>query len=474
MPRITFTHLLIVFALVVTGCASDIVLSPASQGQEETSPVGTDQHTSTPTRRNVATTEATPLPIEINPDDLRGVRLEFWHPWAHEVNTVVESLVDRFNAENDYDILVDSSSKGNNLYLDVRSGISAGAIPDVVLAVNSQVHSWNGYGNVIQDLNMYVGDPVWGLRESEVGDYLPVVWEQGVVSGNRFGIPGFNSSMVIAYNQTWARELGFDTPPKTPTEFKSQACAAAASTNIGGSEPVGGWIANDDPATIMSWLLAFGEDGVKDSGDGYEFATPEAEAAFDFIKGMFKSGCAWIPEDKYPDDEFATRKGLFYTTSITGFPALSAAFELNEWGDVWIPLPFPSEDGRPVIHLYGLSYAMMKSSQEEQLAAWLFIKWMTQPESQALIIEASSSYMNQASSNRFLEDYVRKHPQWAAAQEFIPFGVVEPHFGSWGIARWVLSDAVAVLLQPDFASEGIPLLLDELNLTLAETHFNNP
>jgi ABC-type glycerol-3-phosphate transport system substrate-binding protein len=477
MPRKLFNYLLFIVILGLTACSLEVNPSPTPQGPDESSPVGTKgpTSTSTPTRDiGIITPEATFQPVEINPDDLQGVNLEFWHPWTQEVNRVVDSLIDQFNSENTYGIFVNSSSRGNNLYLDLRSSISNGSIPDIVLASSSQLQSWNSYGNILQDLNMYAGDSIWGLMVSEVEDYFPAIWEQGLVSGNRFGIPGFTSSRMVAYNQTWAHELGFNSPPETPAELKTQACAAAASTSIDESEPVGGWIADYDPATIMSWLLAFGVDGINENRDGYDFYTPEVEAAFDFIKGMFKSGCAWIPEAKYPDNEFATRKGLFYTTSITGFPELSTAFESNEWGDEWVPLPFPSVDRNPTIHLYGLSYAILKSSQEEQLAAWLFVKWMTQPENQARIIEATSSYVNQTSANLFLGDYARKYPQWADAQEFVRFGVVEPHFGSWGIARWVLSDAVAALLRPDFTSEEIPLLLEELNLTLAETHLNNP
>jgi ABC-type glycerol-3-phosphate transport system substrate-binding protein len=186
------------------------------------------------------------------------------------------------------------------------------------------------------------------------------------------------------------------------------------------------------------------------------------------------SGCAWIPEDQYPDNDFATRRGLFYSTSITGFPYISSSFETNEWGDEWIAIPYPSLEREPVVNLVGLSYAIMQSTPEEQLAAWLFIQWMTQPENQARIIEAASSFPTRVSTLDNLVKYARENPQWATAQELIPNSFVEPQFGSWGVARWVISDAAASLIKSSFTREEIPLLIEQLNSTIAEVHFHNP
>jgi ABC-type glycerol-3-phosphate transport system substrate-binding protein len=279
----------------------------------------------------------------------------------------------------------------------------------------------------------------------------------------------------MVYNQSWAWELGFTTPPATPAEFKTQACAAAAaSIDIAESNPSGGWIANIDPATVMSWIVAFGGNGINQGGDGYDFKTPEVKAAFGFIKSMFKSGCAWIPETRYSEDEFSSRQGLFYSTSITDFPYLQPAFKLNEWGDEWIPIPYPSLDGDAVVNLVGLSYAILQSTAGEQLAAWIFIQWMAQPEHQARIIEASSSLPTRISTIGFLDAYASENPQWSAALEMLPSGFVEPYFGSWEIARWALSDAVSSLVSPSFSSEEIPMLIEELNSIMVETHYNNP
>ena len=145
--------------------------------------------------------------------------------------------------------------------------------------------------------------------------------------GSRLGIPGISISSLLLYNRSWALELGFDAPPTTPEEFKTQACAAAANsiTDLNNAVISGGWITNTDPTTMMGWILAYGGNVINDTVDGYFLNSQEAKSAFDFVKGLFKSGCAWVPETPYPDTEFASRGGLFYSTSINGLPNIKVS-----------------------------------------------------------------------------------------------------------------------------------------------------
>jgi ABC-type glycerol-3-phosphate transport system substrate-binding protein len=126
------------------------------------------------------------------------------------------------------------------------------------------------------------------------------------------------------------------------------------------------------------------------------------------------------------------------------------------------------------MNVYGSAYAIFESTPEEQLASWLFIQWMLQPENQARFVEASGYLPVSASALDYLEDYAAEHPRWAQVVEMIPYGQTEPALGSWGIARWAFGDAIEELFGPDFSSEEIPALLEKLEETLNEIHLNNP
>ena len=150
------------------------------------------------------------------------------------------------------------------------------------------------------------------------------------------------------------------------------------------------------------------------------------------------------------------------------------AFEQADNFDQWMLLPFPGINGDPVINLYGHSYAMVKSTPEEQLASWFFLKWMLQPENQARFIEASGYLPVSQSSQEYLESYAAENPLWAQALALIPYGRIEPALGSWGIARYAFGDAIEELFAPDFSSDQIPFLLEKVEEILNETHANNP
>jgi len=111
------------------------------------------------------------------------------------------------------------------------------------------------------DLNLYLNDPTWGLGKDTIADIPPIFFAQDNVDGNQLGLPAQRSARFLFYNETWAHELGFDTPPTTADEFRQQACAANASYR-NDSDPqndgYGGWIVDTHWQTTYSWLLAFG------------------------------------------------------------------------------------------------------------------------------------------------------------------------------------------------------------------------
>jgi multiple sugar transport system substrate-binding protein len=420
------------------------------------------QVTTTPTQRIT--------PIDVLPEDLDGIQIQFWHPWIQESEEAIQSLVALFNAQNKYGIQVQASSHSGELYQDVAGGLNRGNYPGIVAAPNYQIQSWDHGGAFVVDLDGYSQDPTWGLSVSEVTDFEPAIWEQDVFQGKRLGVPAYRSATVLYYNQSWAHELGFDAPPGSPDEFKEQACAAAAATTASLENPgVGGWIASLDPGTVMSWVMAFGENGINQAGDGYDFSSPQTVAAFDFIWVLFKYGCAWIPADLSPEDAFASRQGLFYSSTVAGLGNQRLANEINQSEDEWIAIPYPSEQGSGVVNLYGPSYAILKASPQQELAAWIFIRWLLQPEQQVTLLETRFLIpLSQSASQKIVNDQEVVPGQ--DPRVLISVGRSEPVFGSWSVGRWALSDAAAMFVDPNLTSQDIPLILADLDTLLAEIH----
>jgi ABC-type glycerol-3-phosphate transport system substrate-binding protein len=413
---------------------------------------------------------STSVPLGLKSEAIRGIDIQFWHSWTQENVQLLERLVRRFNNENSFDIEVTVESHGGDLSRDVQMAFETGEFPDIVITTTDLLLSWEDKGDFITDLSIYIQDPDWGLDRMDVDDYYPLLWEQDIIKGKRLGLPGYASSTLLAYNQTWARELGFDSPPTSTIELAEQACASTSEANDGER---GGLMIDTNPSTVMSLIMAFGGDGITVNENGYRFNTLEVKRAFEYLKNLIKDGCAWIPEQPFPDDAFAARKGLFYTTTITDLPYLGEVIATSNNLDQWTAIPYPSSAGNPVITVNTLSFAVLRTSPEEQLAAWVFLSWLLQPQIQAAIVEANGSLPIRKATLSYLEEFESGFPQWSAAQKLSLFGRQNPQLGSWRVAKWAVSDAAKELIAPTFDVGEIPGLLMKLDALLAEIHLQN-
>jgi ABC-type glycerol-3-phosphate transport system substrate-binding protein len=278
--------------------------------------------------------------------------------------------------------------------------------------------------------------------------------------------------LVIFYNQSWAEELGYSTPPDTPFNFRLQACAAAEESNQDANPDNNnsGLIVTANPSALLSWIYAFGGDVTLPQGKGYRFETPEAERALNFLKGLQDSHCAWSFNGVDAAAEFAARRGLFYIDTLASLPALRAAFKAAGNSDTWAVIPFPSAADGAVLDAFGPSLLMPQSSPEEQLAAWLLIKWLVDPHNQALWVERGPFLPTRASTIDYLESALKGDPQYAQALELLPFARSEPAYASWYMVRWALLDLQEQLLSTDLDEEDVPGLLENLDQVALEIH----
>ena len=419
--------------------------SPSARPSAQPSTGTSSQPKRTPTATAIART-----PLAVDPSRLHGTILQFWNTGAGDGSDTMQKLVQDFNVTNEWGIVVLPKEFVNldELSENVQAALKSGSAPDVVVGYLHQALAWKAAKGLV-DLAPYVDDPQWGLSSQEQSDFYPPFWQQDTSNGSRWGIPAQRSGQVLFYNQTWAKELGFDQPPTTPDQFKLQACAAARANKQDKdkqNDGTGGYIVSTDFPAMLGWIYASGGDVLNSDGDGYQFNTSQVKDTFTFLRKLYDAGCAWLPTTLAPEQAFAGRGGLFRTGSVMDIPFQIQAFDQASNDDKWTALPFPSATGTPAIDVYGPSYSIFPSNQQKQLAAWLFIKWLSSPEIQAKLVEATSSFPLGASTVDQLGDYKNSHPQWAAALALLPDARAEPPLKSWDTVRWAVLDAATQLL----------------------------
>lgn len=398
---------------------------------------------------------------------LRGAQVKVWYPWFGAEASLFESQVAQFNKTNEWGIIVSAEFKDNynELYLQTDAMLNDPSRPQVVIALPEHALGWQAE---VVDLNAYLHDVEYGMSALEISDFASAVWRLDEVDGIRYGLPAQRTARLMLYNQTWARELGFDAPPKTSAEFDGQACAAHnamlkdADT---GNDALGGWLIDTNPLSALSWLYAF-DGGVQVEG-GYHFLTPKNIAAFKYLKVLQQKGCAWVASpDLAVYDRFAARQALFATLSIEDLTNQERAFFVLGSKDEWTTLPFPGAE-REALVVYGSSFVMFESEDTTQLASWLFMRWMLSADVQARWVQSTGFFPLRTSTMDLLANYGAEHSQWAEAVGLLSSGEIPPQLASWRLVRVMFGDGFAdmfdVIRHPDLTDGQVPVILQEMD-----------
>ena len=405
------------------------------------------------------------VPIEA----LRGLTVDVWYPWYGAPASVFESQVEEFNEVNPWGLLVLPKSLQNftELYAQTSAAVHGPNRPDVVIGLPEYAVEWNAQEAVL-NLNPYVSDPLYGLSGSQIADFPSVFWEQEQVGDLRLGMPSQRTARFLLYNQTWAKELGYNSPPTNATEFREQACAAnkfMRSDADPQNDGTGGWLIDTHPITNLSWLLAFG--GGAQEGEGFRFLRPENIDATYFIKALADENCAWQTNDIAPLNKFVGRSALFATASMEDLPDLARDFAQAGSVDDWTVLAFPGDEGSALV-VYGASYILFTSEAEDQLAAWLFVRWLLEPQNQTDWVNTAGLFPLQTATISMLTDYSLGHPVWADAVKLLPQGRITPQLAAWRTVRVALGDGFKFMFRVDTPAGQVPTILAQLDSIVAD------
>ena len=221
----------------------------------------------------------------------------------------------------------------------------------------------------------------------------------------------------------------------------------------------GGWIVDTAPMTAYAWMLAF--DGGVTEGDGYRFLTPNNIDAFKFLRELSETSCAWQVTNTDPLVAFANREALFITASLEDLPSVAREFVNSNNTDKWKVIPLPGEDEGAFV-VYGSSYVILDSTDEEQLAAWLFTRWLLENKQDARWVETTHLFPLRTSTLDLLADYKKTHSQWEQAVELLPQGELQPQVASWRTVKVMLGDGFAHMYRVNVPSGQVAAILAQM------------
>jgi multiple sugar transport system substrate-binding protein/sn-glycerol 3-phosphate transport system substrate-binding protein len=381
----------------------------------------------------------------------------FWHRYSGGQVTAVLEIINDFNATNPYGVVVKLEKAGesyDDVYNKINSALQGGGVPALSIAYQNQAAFYRREGAVI-NLAPYIASKKYGLSAEELADFYQLFLDSDKnpqYPGEVLGWPTNRSMEVLYTNLDWLKNLGVNEPPKTLKEFEELACKATDK-----SKEQYGFILNpNDASRFASFVFAFGGDVIRPDASGYAFNSDAGVQAMTLLQRMFKNGCAVeLPAaERFGDQSrFAAGKVLFVTASSTGLPFYASAVGKAEKPFKWTISLFPQADSaKPKTNLYGASWSMFKTTPEQQLGAWLFMKFFTEP-AQSQKWSKASNYVavRKSAAAKAIADVkgaktFATFPEAAAGYESLygmfQYGTVEAAVAGYDPVRKLMQDAM--------------------------------
>jgi len=409
--------------------------------------------------------------------DPKGAKVLWWHQHTKEREAGLKEMVDEFNKTNQWGIQVTAEYAGgySEIYDKMLNGIAANdptLLPNLVVGYANQVAKYET-SDALVDLDELVNSEKWGLTDAAKKDFYPGIFEADVspLFGDkhfRMSFPPNRSIEVLYYNMDWLKQIGYDGPPKTWAQFKEMACKATdkASGTVG-------YEISTDASRFASMVFSRHGNYVKADGTAFDFTNATVKETMKFMKDLTDQGCARLIAEDYGDQtDFGNAKCLFTIGSTSGIPFYDKAVKSGEKGEFqWGVAALPYMDGgnKPVVNIYGASVSIPKTTREQELAAWLFVKWFTEPDQLARWVKISQYFPVRASVADKLKGYFEANPKFKQAFDLLQYGTYEAQWcACYEDVRREMQDSYSKILEGANIDETLAKLQEDANTSLKE------
>lgn len=309
-------------------------------------------------------------------------KVVFWHAMGGANTKVVEQMVTDYNASQDK-IKVEAVYQGSydDLLSKLKASMGTSEGPSVVqmyeIGSRFMIDS-----KAITPMQNFIDADKWDASQLE-----PNIAGYYTLSGKLYSMPFNTSNPILYYNKDLFKAAGLD-PAKPPKTFEELKAAAAAITQTGK--------ATGANFAIYGWFMEqlFANQGAEfiNNGNGRTSMATESQVnseagvkVLTWWKDLVDTKAANNLGRKTDDSKKAFSAGqvgmiLESTAALKGLvDSASGKFEV---GTGFLPKPADAKEGGVVVG--GASLWMMNNRpDDEQKAAWDFIKFLTSPKEQA-------------------------------------------------------------------------------------------
>jgi len=360
------------------------------------------------------------------------------------VSTALPNLIKEF--ENQYpNITIDLNAVSGDysaMKKTTTSDINSKKAPALIIGYPDHFAEYFSSGALV-NLQKFIDDKDVGFTKEEMNDFVEAYMPENRnfhpdYPDDYYGLPFNKSTEVLVYNRTFFEALyGDNYQEKIPTTWEElETVGAEIITKVKNGDADNVFAVDTDSYLKVSDYLddslpapqfyPFGYDSsdnafitlIRQFGGKYTervhiekgyvlFNNTEAQAALNYFQGLAQDRLFAIAANfnaKYCSDLVETIQIVMTVGSSAGVAYNTSGRYEYELGAA--PIPYYSEDNKYVIQ-QGTNIAMLNQiSDEEKLAAWLFIKFMLEPEITAEFAVNTGGYLPVRKSAFETENYM--------------------------------------------------------------------
>ncbi len=388
--------------------------------------------------------------------DGKTVEISFWHIFTANQEAGLKDIIAQFETRYP-NIKVRASYKGmyDTTRKAILTSIAGNSVPDMVWSFPYSVSEY-AREDAVQPLDPFMRSAKYGLgvpptgTDKALAEQLPPAvlkaYQYPDFDNQTLSLPPAVSVEVMFYNADWLKQLGYDKPPATWDDFMA-VCAKVKATT---------------PDKACTALLPSGNAfAAQVFSRGGELLTPDRQqaayrdpglATLKWYKELFDKGYAYQPAQQFADQtDFGLGKVLFTFGTSTSVPfyrrvVTDAATAKERFA--WSFTGYPQSTGQTAYNVFGPSAAILKTTPERSLAAWLFLKyWLSAEPSATWGIQSNYYPLNRAAvDTAAMKKYLADNPVYARGFDLFQFARSEPSTPGWQGARSGIVDGVTAVI----------------------------
>ncbi|MCL4541395.1 MAG: extracellular solute-binding protein [Chloroflexi bacterium] len=380
-----------------------------------------------------------PTPTAV-PITVRGTKVTLWHTQSGPNAQLLNKIVLDFNkSQSSYTIAPEYKGNYNDLYQANLAAINAGQPVTLSVAYENQVAAFYSSGLVVA-WDEYMNNSQIGLSAADKADFFPAFLELGKFPqfGNKFlTFPFAKSLELMWYDADMVKQAGFDKPPATWGDFKTQMLKINKTVSPA-------WEFSADASRFATWVFSRGGDLISPDGKTLTIDTPEAEEAMALLAEAAKAKAVRAPQGYQSETDFEQQKTVFYQDSSAARSYILA--DLKKAGKTFnwtAEMPPVGKTGQtPRSDLYGGNVCLFKTSADAQRGAWAFMKYFSDTK-QTAAWALGTGYVplrKSATETPAYKQFLAENPRNSVAIDGLkyPGNTGEPKVAAWQQVRDIL------------------------------------